>query len=161
MKSATRAGVAYSSLINASLAMMSGDIPELMMRSGSVSRNGHGLRGKVRKRSLAVLDRNGTSGHIIGSLVGDNLWRRAGDKTGGCGGVVVVNKVVNVHGLRGGNVLLRVLAQLGNAAGGVLGGITESVRKTRKSDMLVSGRRSCTYLSRCRLSVWGGMRPVR
>lgn len=71
-----------------------------------------------------MLDRNSlsASGYIITSL--GSLRRRAGDEACGRSSVLLVNEVVNVHRLRRGNVLFRVLAQLGNAAGSVLGGIT-------------------------------------
>lgn len=46
----------YSSLINASLAMMPCNIPKLVLCVGSVGRNWHRLRNEVRKRGLAVLD---------------------------------------------------------------------------------------------------------
>lgn len=46
----------YSSLINASLAMMPSNISKFVLCVGSMGRNWHRLRDEVRKRGLAVLD---------------------------------------------------------------------------------------------------------
>lgn len=48
----------YSSLINARLPMMPRDVTKLVLCVGSMGRDWHRLRNKMRKRSLAVLDRN-------------------------------------------------------------------------------------------------------
>lgn len=53
-------GGTYSSLVNASLAMMARDVPKLMLCVGSMGGDRHRLRNKMRERSLAVLDRDGT-----------------------------------------------------------------------------------------------------
>lgn len=60
----------YSSLVNTGLAMMPGDISKLVLRTGSMSRNRYRLRNEVRKRGLAVLDRNSPSvgGEILNTL---------------------------------------------------------------------------------------------
>lgn len=114
--------VTYSSLINARLPVMPSDISELMLSIGSVSRDRHRLRDEMRKRRLAVLDRDGVYARprrLVLALL-RKLRRGAGGETGRGRDAVSDNEVVEVHGLRRGYVLLGRLAQLGDATGGVL-----------------------------------------
>lgn len=95
------------------------DITELVLCVRSMGGDWHRLRNEVGKRGLAVLDRNSVglwSGLLILALLGQ-LGRRAGSEACRRGDVVRNNEVVDVHGLRRGNVLFRILPQLSDAAG--------------------------------------------
>lgn len=86
----------YSSLIYARLTMMPSDVAKFMLSVWSVSGNRDRLRDEMRKRSLAVLDRNGVDTRakwLVLAVLGD-LGRGTGSKTSRRSDVVSNDQVV-------------------------------------------------------------------
>ena len=100
---------AYTSLVDARLPVVPRNISKLVLVVGRMSRDRDRLRNEVGERGLAVFDGDGGDVRarwlVLASL--RELGRRA---TGGASGslyVVSDEEVVEVHGVRGRDVLLR------------------------------------------------------
>lgn len=107
----------YQTLVYAGFAVVTVNVVELISRSLVLRWDGYGLRNKEVGRLLAGFDRDGAVQRLLGKMVGRRL--RGGD-AGGRGSVIGENEVVDVHCVYVVDVVFRRLAQLGDAARGIV-----------------------------------------
>lgn len=109
---------AYTSLVDARLPVVPRDVSKLVLNIGRVGRDRDRLRNEVGERGLAVFD--GDGGDVRARwLVLASLRELGRGATGGASrsrDVVSDEEVVEVHGVRGREALLRGFSQLGDAA---------------------------------------------
>lgn len=100
--------IAYPSLVDARLPVVPCDVPELVLNIGRMSRDRDRLGYEVRERGLAVFDGDGGNVRAHRPVFASfrELGRRAVGGAGGSRNVVSDEEVVEVHWVRGRDVVL-------------------------------------------------------